>query len=102
MKNLKNYTVKVRNTRERDIAVVFYKRATKRGMALRNSSNFPAYVGMGNQKGFGSETTNLRWVTVGDFTFDHEKTLDFRDIRLLADTDNRVKILNDMFPRSKS
>jgi hypothetical protein len=97
MKKLSDYCVHVNNSRERELAIKFFKLASHRP---RNSESntMGNYVGMGG-RGYtdshykGSKPT----VTVGPVPYDTEIVIPFSNIYLLSDTPSRQEAYLKVF-----
>ncbi len=87
MKNLANYVIEVSNAREREIALTFYQRATKRPLnPIVNRTGSGRYVGLMTD----------RTVTCGEMTFDWEQPVPFSQMATLADTPTRKRALKSV------
>ncbi len=87
MKNLREIAVEVKNDRERQIAINFYKRASKKGLHKYSKSD-GCYVGM-NTCHYDKDTIYWDKVTCDRALGPMEKSIPFADIILLANTPSR-------------
>jgi hypothetical protein len=87
MKTLSKFVVRVTNQAQLDIAIKFFKRASRRPLNCASATslgNFPMlYVGM-----YG------RTINAGPIKFPFEQTIEFNDMALLADTPTRYRALD--------
>lgn len=88
MKKLSRFVIKVTSQKQLDIALKFYRRASRRPLhsmsdtAITRYAHSYLYVGMDN-----------RTVNAGSAKYPFEKVIEFNDMALLADTPARKRAL---------